>query len=76
MSDLKALGDSGPLSEKEYILGRHRRGSMSQRTRTALYLRVSTADQKPDLQQDSPCVLVTDHSYFCTYPKEADECQI
>lgn len=25
---------------------------MSQRTRTALYLRVSTADQKPDLQQD------------------------
>lgn len=52
MSDLKALGDSDPLSTKEYFLGQRRRVSVSQRTRAALYLRVSTPDQKPDLQQD------------------------
>ena len=41
------------MSAKEYLSGRKRRPSKSQDgTRTALYLRVSTADQKPDLQFD------------------------
>jgi DNA invertase Pin-like site-specific DNA recombinase len=41
------------VSEKERLAGR-RRGAPgpSRGTRTALYLRVSTADQKPDLQYD------------------------
>jgi hypothetical protein len=40
------------LAEKVNIFGRtiHRR--MSTKSRTALYMRVSTADQKPDLQFD------------------------
>jgi len=41
------------MSEKEYLSGRQRRPSKGQdETRAALYLRVSTADQKPDLQAD------------------------
>jgi DNA invertase Pin-like site-specific DNA recombinase len=41
------------VSEKEYLAGRRRRvPGPSRGTRTALYLRVSTADQKPDLQYD------------------------
>ena len=44
-------GDS--MSAKEYLYGRKRRASRaSDRALTALYLRVSTADQKPDLQYD------------------------
>ena len=41
------------MSTKEYLVGRRRlaRGP-PQRTRTALYLRVSTPDQKPDPQYD------------------------
>lgn len=52
MHELKVLGHSDSLSEKEYIKGRNRRARMSQQTRAALYLRVSTPDQKPDLQYD------------------------
>jgi DNA invertase Pin-like site-specific DNA recombinase len=41
------------VSAKEYLSGRKRRPSKGQDgTRAALYLRVSTADQKPDLQFD------------------------
>ena len=41
------------MSAKEYLYGRKRRPSKGQDgTRAALYLRVSTADQKPDLQYD------------------------
>jgi DNA invertase Pin-like site-specific DNA recombinase len=40
------------MSAKEYLFGRRRRSSTAHGTRTALYLRVSTADQKPDLQYD------------------------
>ena len=41
------------MSAKEYLYGRKRRPSSGQEgTRAALYLRVSTADQKPDLQFD------------------------
>ncbi len=41
------------MSAKEYHSGRRRAASKAhQGTRTALYLRVSTADQKPDLQYD------------------------
>ena len=41
------------MSAKEYLSGRKRRPSMGKDgTRAALYLRVSTADQKPDLQYD------------------------
>jgi DNA invertase Pin-like site-specific DNA recombinase len=41
------------MSTKEYLSGRKRRPSKGQDgTRAALYLRVSTADQKPDLQYD------------------------
>lgn len=47
MRNLKALGDSDSSSEKEEILGQPKR-----QNRTALYLRVSTPDQKLDLQYD------------------------
>lgn len=47
MRKLKALGDSVSMSRKEYINGRR-----ELQNRTALYLRVSTPDQKPDLQYD------------------------
>jgi len=41
------------VSAKEYLSGRKRRSSTARDgTRTALYLRVSTAEQKPDLQYD------------------------
>jgi DNA invertase Pin-like site-specific DNA recombinase len=41
------------MSAKEYLSGRKRRQTKaSDGTLTALYLRVSTADQKPDLQYD------------------------
>ncbi len=41
------------MSAKEYLSGRKRRPSKGQEgTRAALYLRVSTLDQKPDLQFD------------------------
>ena len=41
------------MSAKAYLYGRKRRPSMERdRPRTALYLRVSTPDQKPDLQYD------------------------
>ncbi|MBY5775302.1 recombinase family protein [Rhizobium leguminosarum] len=52
MNDLKGLGDSESLSAKEYIRGRKTPLNPSTQNRTALYLRVSTADQKPDLQYD------------------------
>ena len=42
------------MSAKEHLSGRKRRRLTARDgTRTALYLRVSTADQKPDLQYDS-----------------------
>src|SRR3954451_20390930 len=51
--DSKGLGGSRPVSAKEDLAGRRRRAPAPSRgTRTALYLRVSTAEQKPDLQQD------------------------
>ena len=41
------------MSAKEYLSGRKRRAPPARNgTRTALYLRVSTAEQKPDLQYD------------------------
>jgi DNA invertase Pin-like site-specific DNA recombinase len=41
------------MSAKEYLYGRQRKASrLRHGARTALYLRVSTADQKPDLQYD------------------------
>ena len=40
------------LAEKVYSLGRTIHSKMASKNRTALYLRVSTADQKPDLQSD------------------------
>jgi DNA invertase Pin-like site-specific DNA recombinase len=40
------------MSAKEYLSGRKRRPARHQGTRTAIYLRVSTAEQKPDLQYD------------------------
>jgi DNA invertase Pin-like site-specific DNA recombinase len=44
------------VSAKEYLSGRRRRPSKGpDGTRAALYLRVSTADQKPDLQSDGLC---------------------
>src|SRR3954449_12190908 len=50
---LKGIGGSDSVSAKEYLSGRKRRRLTDRDgTRTALYLRVSTADQKPDLQYD------------------------
>ena len=40
------------MSGKEHHSGRTKASGPRQGTRTALYLRVSTPDQKPDLQQD------------------------
>jgi DNA invertase Pin-like site-specific DNA recombinase len=53
MFGLKRTGSSDSLSRKEHLAGRRRpaRGP-AQGARTALYLRVSTPDQKPDLQYD------------------------
>lgn len=50
MRKLKALGDSDSPSGKEDFLGRRRH--IRPQNRTALYLRVSTPDQKLDLQYD------------------------
>jgi DNA invertase Pin-like site-specific DNA recombinase len=51
--DLKDVGGSGSVSIKEHLSGRRRTAAKpSLGTRTALYLRVSTAEQKPDLQYD------------------------
>src|SRR5271170_5710569 len=50
---LKGIGGSDSVSAKVYLSGRKRRRLTAQDgTRTALYLRVSTAEQKPDLQYD------------------------
>ena len=50
---MKGIASSGSSSAKEYLSGRTRRGRRPTiATRTALYLRVSTPDQKPDLQYD------------------------
>lgn len=48
----KASSHSVVPSKKEYIIGRSVCRPSLQANRTALYLRVSTADQKPDLQYD------------------------
>ena len=51
--DLKEIGRSHSVSTKAYLSGRKRRPSKGHEgTRAALYLRVSTPDQKPDLQFD------------------------
>ena len=47
--DLKLMAGSGSVRAKEYPFGRQRR---AHRPRAALYLRVSTPEQKPDLQYD------------------------
>ena len=50
---LKDLAGNGRVSEKEFLSGRRRAATKPRPgTRTALYMRVSTADQKPDLQED------------------------
>src|SRR4051794_29681237 len=50
---LKDLAGRGRVSEKEFLSGRKRAAAKPRPgTRTALYMRVSTADQKPDLQDD------------------------
>src|SRR3954468_19652134 len=51
---LKDLAGHGRVSEKELITGRRRAAAKPRHgTRTALSMRVSTADQKPDLQDDN-----------------------
>lgn len=49
MSKLKEIDHPNSQSKKEYIRGRKAPLNPSMQNRTALYLRVSTADQKPDL---------------------------
>lgn len=50
---MKGIASSGSVSAKEYLAGRRRQPRrQSTGTRTALYLRVSTPEQKPDLQYD------------------------
>src|SRR4051812_48629139 len=50
---LKDLAGHGRVSGKEFLSGRKRAAAKPRPgTRTALYMRVSTADQKPDLQSD------------------------
>src|SRR3954462_5454659 len=50
---LKDLAGNGRVSEKEFLFGRKCAAAKPRHgTRTALYMRVSTADQKPDLQDD------------------------
>jgi DNA invertase Pin-like site-specific DNA recombinase len=50
---VKGIGGSGPASAKEYLVGhRCRARRPTAGARTALYLRVSTPEQKPDLQYD------------------------
>ena len=51
--DLKGMAGSGSVSANEHIFGRRRRARPTlSGARTALYLRVSTPEQKPDLQYD------------------------
>src|SRR5271165_2348948 len=51
--DLRGMAGSGSVSAKECLVGQSRRPRRpSTGTRTALYLRVSTPEQKPDLQYD------------------------
>ncbi|MCA1869730.1 recombinase family protein [Agrobacterium genomosp. 3] len=52
MPKSKASAHSVSLSKKEYIKGRRRPAPTPQQNHAALYLRVSTPDQKPDLQYD------------------------
>ncbi len=52
MLDLPGPDGGVWLTEKVYIVGRAIQLEMPQTNRAALYLRVSTADQKPDLQSD------------------------
>ena len=53
MCGLKDLRGGDSVSAKEYHSGRKRAATTPRHgTRTALYLRVSTAEQKPDLQYD------------------------
>jgi len=53
MFGLNRIGNSDSLSRKENLVGRLRPARRPvQGLRTALYLRVSTPDQKPDLQYD------------------------
>lgn len=52
MAETKALGHSIPVSGKEYVSGRAPASRPAHKVRTALYTRVSTPDQKPDLQYD------------------------
>ena len=50
---MKGIRGSGSASAKEYLVGRGRRARRpTAGARTALYLRVSTPEQKPDLQYD------------------------
>jgi DNA invertase Pin-like site-specific DNA recombinase len=60
--DLKDVGGSGSVSIKKHLSGRRRTAAKpSLGTRTALYLRVSTAEQKPDLQYDGLRDVVLDY---------------
>ena len=53
VNDLNEIGHSDSVSAKEYLSGRRRAATTPRHgARAALYLRVSTADQKPDLQYD------------------------
>ncbi|MBP8897962.1 MAG: recombinase family protein [Sulfuritalea sp.] len=52
MRKMKASGHSDPPSRKEYIKGQRSTAPTPQQNHAALYLRVSTPDQKPDLQYD------------------------
>ena len=47
---MKGLGGSAVASQKEYLAGRSAKGTRDRRA--ALYLRVSTAEQRLDLQRD------------------------
>lgn len=49
---VKGIRGSGLASAKENLSGHKRATTRRHGTRTALYLRVSTAEQKPDLQYD------------------------
>lgn len=52
MNDLNGLAHNDSSSQKEHIAGRNPRVILPQKSRTALYLRISIPDQKPDLQYD------------------------
>jgi DNA invertase Pin-like site-specific DNA recombinase len=53
VNDLNEIRHSDSVSAKEYLSGRRRAATPPrQGARAALYLRVSTAEQKPDLQYD------------------------